>query len=163
MKKGIYLLTSLLIVGSMLVSACSSNNSSSNSASNNKPATSGNSTNTSVAPAGGLSEPFTATDLSKLPDIAKNRTDTIIVGLTDPSGALHLIFSKVVMTATFRCFSIRTLVSVDDKGLPVPGLAEKWDVSADNLLIPSSSQGFEIQRWFAFDRGRCCFYMDNPA
>ncbi|GGH09287.1 ABC transporter substrate-binding protein [Paenibacillus segetis] len=129
MKKGIYLLTSLLIVGSMLVSACSSNNSSSNSASNNKP----NSSNTEAAPAVGLSEPFTATDLTKLPAVAQKRTDTIIVGLTDPSGAFTPYFQQSGYDGNVSSLLYASLVNVDEKGLPVPELAESWDVSEDGL------------------------------
>jgi peptide/nickel transport system substrate-binding protein len=136
MKKGIYLLTSLLIVSSMLVTACSNNNSSSNSTSNNKPATTtadNNSTDTPATSTGGLTEPFTATDLSKLPAVAQKRTDTIIVGLTDPSGAFTPYFQQSWYDGNVSSLLYASLVNVDDKGLPVPDLAESWDVSEDAL------------------------------
>ncbi|HEY2491445.1 MAG TPA: ABC transporter substrate-binding protein [Paenibacillus sp.] len=136
MKKGIYLLTSLLIVSSMLVTACSNNNSSSNSTSNNKPATTtadNNSTDTPATSTGGLTEPFTATDLSKLPAVAQKRTDTIIVGLTDPSGAFTPYFQQSGYDGNVSSLLYASLVNVDDKGLPVPDLAESWDVSEDAL------------------------------
>lgn len=134
MKKSIYLLTSLLIVGAILVSACSSNNSSSNSVSNNKPATTANSTDTPADTAtGGLTELFTATDLSKLPAVSQKRTDTIIVGLTDPSGAFTPYFHQSGYDGNVSSLLYASLVNVDDQGLPVPELAESWDVSGDGL------------------------------
>ncbi|AJS58724.1 ABC transporter substrate-binding protein [Paenibacillus sp. IHBB 10380] len=136
MKKGIYLLTSLFIVSSMLVTACSNKDSSSNSTSNNKSATTtavNNSTDTPATSTGGLTEPFTATDLSKLPAVAQKRTDTIIVGLTDPSGAFTPYFQQSGYDGNVSSLLYASLVNVDDKGLPVPDLAESWDVSEDAL------------------------------
>lgn len=136
MKKGIYLLTSLFIVSSMLVTACSNNNSGSNSTSNNKSATTstaGKKSTDTPATAAGLTEPFTATDLSKLPAVAQKRTDTIIVGLTDPSGAFTPYFQQSGYDGNVSSLLYASLVNVDDKGLPVPDLAESWDVSEDAL------------------------------
>jgi len=134
MKRGIFLLTSLLIASSLLVSACSNNNSSNNSASNTKSTTTP-ATTTQETPATtvGLTEPFTATDLSKLPAVAQKRTDTIIVGLTDPSGAFTPYFQQSGYDGNVSSLLYASLVNVDDKGLPVPELAESWDISDDAL------------------------------
>ncbi|MEC0090531.1 ABC transporter substrate-binding protein [Paenibacillus macquariensis] len=135
MKRGIFLLTSLLIASSLLVSACSNNNSSSNSASNTK-STTVPATTTQETPAStvvGLTEPFTATDLSKLPAVAQKRTDTIIVGLTDPSGAFTPYFQQSGYDGNVSSLLYASLINVDDKGLPVPELAESWDISDDAL------------------------------
>ncbi|OAB27093.1 ABC transporter substrate-binding protein [Paenibacillus macquariensis subsp. defensor] len=134
MKRGIFLLTSLLIASSLLVSACSNNNGSNNSASNTK-STTAPATTSQETPANtvGLTEPFTATDLSKLPAVAQKRTDTIIVGLTDPSGAFTPYFQQSGYDGNVSSLLYASLVNVDDKGLPVPELAESWDISDDAL------------------------------
>ncbi|MED4954723.1 ABC transporter substrate-binding protein, partial [Paenibacillus macerans] len=74
-----------------------------------------------------------AGDLSKLPAVAKQRTDTIIVGLTDPSGAFTPYFHQSGYDGNVSSLLFTPLVTVDDQGLPAPGLAESWDVSADQL------------------------------
>lgn len=136
MKKGVILLTSLMLVGSLLMSACSNNNDA-------EPAASGNSAQTeqgakegnTTVPGGesGLTEPYAAADMSKLPAVAKQRTDTIIVGLTDPSGAFTPYFTQSGYDGNVNSLLFSSLVTVDDKGLPIPDLAEKWDVSDDQL------------------------------
>ncbi|OAB42273.1 ABC transporter substrate-binding protein [Paenibacillus glacialis] len=129
MKRGIFLLTSLLIASSLLVSACSNNNSNSNSAS--KPVDT--KTQDTLAATVGLTEPFTATDLSKLPAVAQKRTDTIIVGLTDPSGAFTPYFQQSGYDGNVSSLLYASLVNVNEKGLPVPELAESYDISDDAL------------------------------
>ncbi|OKP84548.1 ABC transporter substrate-binding protein [Paenibacillus sp. P32E] len=142
MRKSTLVLSTLLITGSMLLAACSDNNNS-NTASGNVPAsatadsggTAGTEATASPAPvsAGALSEPFTATDLTKLPAVAQNRTDTIIVGLTDPSGAFTPYFQESGYDGNVSSLLYASLVTVDDKGVPTPELAESWDVSDDQL------------------------------
>lgn len=80
-----------------------------------------------------LQEPLPAQDLSKLPDRAKQRNDAIIVTLTNPSGAFTPYFTQVGYDGNVNSVLYTPLVRVDTKGLPVPGLAEKWEVSEDKL------------------------------
>ncbi|MEK5027428.1 ABC transporter substrate-binding protein [Paenibacillus sp. FSL M7-1046] len=140
MRKSTILLSTLLIAGSLLLSACSDNGSANNSEVVDTPATASADTGVTEAaaspapvPAGALSEPFTATDLSKLPAVAQNRTDTIIVGLTDPSGAFTPYFQESGYDGNVSSLLYASLVTVDDKGVPAPELAESWDVSEDQL------------------------------
>jgi len=145
MRKSTLLLSSLLIAGSLLLSACSENgntesastNSPANSAATADPGAAAGGTEASaspaVVPAGALSEPFTATDLTKLPAVAQKRTDTIIVGLTDPSGAFTPYFQESGYDGNVSSLLYASLVTVDDKGVPTPELAESWDVSEDQL------------------------------
>ncbi|MFP4974082.1 ABC transporter substrate-binding protein [Paenibacillus sp. CN-4] len=151
MRKNMLLLSSLLITGSLLLSACSSGNDSSASAgdpaapassaaANNADASAapdaakgGDAAAQPAVPAGALSEPYTAADLSKLPAAAQSRNDTIIVGLTDPSGAFTPFFHESGYDGNVASLLYASLVTVDDKGVPVPELAEKWDVSEDQL------------------------------
>ncbi|MFD5020616.1 ABC transporter substrate-binding protein [Paenibacillus sp. NPDC058367] len=138
MRKNAIVITSLLLTGSLLLSACA-NNSNNESSSGNNAAAKSNSTNVEATtpaetvPAGALSEPFTATDLSKLPAVAQKRTDTIIVGLTDPSGAFTPYFQQSGYDGNVSSLLYASLVTVDDKGVPTPELAESWDVSDDQL------------------------------
>lgn len=138
MRKNAIVITSLLLTGSLLLSACA-NNSNNESSSANNAAAGSNSTNVEATttpetvPAGALSEPFTATDLSKLPAVAQKRTDTIIVGLTDPSGAFTPYFQQSGYDGNVSSLLYASLVTVDDKGVPTPELAESWDVSDDQL------------------------------
>lgn len=138
MRKNAIVITSLLLTGSLLLSACA-NNSNNESSSGNNAAAGSNSTNVEATtpaetvPASALSEPFTATDLSKLPAVAQKRTDTIIVGLTDPSGAFTPYFQQSGYDGNVSSLLYASLVTVDDKGVPTPELAESWDVSDDQL------------------------------
>jgi peptide/nickel transport system substrate-binding protein len=138
MRKNAIVITSLLLTGSLLLSACTNNINSESSSANNAAAGS-NSTNVEATttpenvPTGALSEPFTATDLSKLPAVAQKRTDTIIVGLTDPSGAFTPYFQQSGYDGNVSSLLYASLVTVDDKGVPTPELAESWDVSDDQL------------------------------
>ncbi|OME03841.1 ABC transporter substrate-binding protein [Paenibacillus odorifer] len=138
MRKNAIVITSLLLTGSLLLSACA-NNSNNESSSANNAAAGSNSTKVEattapeIVPAGALSEPFTATDLSKLPAVAQKRTDTIIVGLTDPSGAFTPYFQQSGYDGNVSSLLYASLVTVDDKGVPTPELAESWDVSDDQL------------------------------
>ncbi|MEK5031481.1 ABC transporter substrate-binding protein [Paenibacillus sp. FSL R7-0302] len=140
MRKSTFLLSSLFLTASLLLSACS-DNSSPEAASTATPASSapGASTNSAatsspeVVPAGALNEPFTASNLAKLPAAAQKRTDTIIVGLTDPSGAFTPYFQESGYDGNVSSLLYASLVTVDDKGVPTPELAESWEVSDDQL------------------------------
>ncbi|MDH6369525.1 peptide/nickel transport system substrate-binding protein [Paenibacillus sp. PastF-3] len=153
MRKNAIVITSLLLTGSLLLSACA-NNSTNESSSANNAAKGSNSTNVEAAttpeiiPAGALSEPFTATDLSKLPAVAQKRTDTIIVGLTDPSGAFTPYFQQSGYDGNVSSLLYASLVTVDDKGIPTPELAESWDVSDDQLTYT-----FHLQKDLKFSDG----------
>ncbi|WP_410772336.1 ABC transporter substrate-binding protein [Fontibacillus sp. BL9] len=136
-KNGITVLTAVLLISSLVLSACGNGNTN-GAAQNggekaaptesNQPAAE-NAGNT-PADAGGL---ITASDLSKLPNVAKERTDTIIVGLTDPSGAFTPYFHQSGYDGNVSSLLYTPLVTVDDKGLPVAGLAESWEISEDQL------------------------------
>ncbi|MEC0333596.1 ABC transporter substrate-binding protein [Paenibacillus macerans] len=137
-----------LLTGALVLSACTGNNGDSTAqeggpvtaaaGNGQSTAAAGNGQNAAAAndgdaaPAAALQ--FTpAGDLSKLPAVAKQRTDTIIVGLTDPSGAFTPYFHQSGYDGNVSSLLFTPLVTVDDKGLPAPGLAESYDVSADQL------------------------------
>ncbi|WP_438434319.1 ABC transporter substrate-binding protein [Gorillibacterium sp. sgz500922] len=87
----------------------------------------------STAPAEAANGLQLASDLSKLPEAAKKRTDTVIVGLTDPSGAFTPYFTQSGYDGNVNSLLFAPLVTVDNKGVPVAALAESWDISPDQL------------------------------
>lgn len=136
MRTGKSILLSLVMVGVLLVSACSSEPAAVEpSQGNGNQASEQNQTGTdaNTPVSAGLSEPVLASDLSKLPGSAKERTDTVIVGLTDPSGAFTPYFHQTGYDGNVSSLLYASLVTVDDQGVPVPDLAEKWEVSEDQL------------------------------
>ncbi|MFB5267495.1 ABC transporter substrate-binding protein [Paenibacillus enshidis] len=128
MKKSNYALSALFLSAALLLSACSEDNAAApttgqTAASENAP----------TAAAAGLAEPIKASDLSKLPGAAEERTDTIIVGLTDPSGSFTPYFAQSGYDGNVTSLLFAPLVSVNEKGLPSADLAEKYEISADQL------------------------------
>ncbi|MCR8641146.1 ABC transporter substrate-binding protein [Paenibacillus sp. N1-5-1-14] len=128
MKKKLYTLLAVTLTGTLVLTACSSDK-----AATSSPAVTTAAPQWSPAPAdnGGVAGVINATDLSKLPEAAKKRTDTIIVGLTNPSGAFTPYFQQSGYDGNVSSVLYTPLVSIDKAGLPIPGLAEKWEVSAD--------------------------------
>jgi peptide/nickel transport system substrate-binding protein len=136
MKKSVYSVTTLLLAGSLILAACSDKEADQGSAGTSSPSISpGASAAASASPLAqaAAADLIKASDLSKLPATAKKRTDTIVVALTDPSGAFTPYFHQSGYDGNVSSLLYTPLVTVDDKGVPVPGLAEKWEVSPDNL------------------------------
>ncbi|WP_160031868.1 ABC transporter substrate-binding protein [Paenibacillus sp. An7] len=131
MRKRIVYASSLLLAGSLLLSACSGESAS--------PADTG--TGTSVgAPSGEapattnlLTEKIPASDISKLPQTAVQRTDTVIVGLTDPSGSFTPYFSQSGYDGNVSALLYTSLITSDAEGLPVADYVDSYDVSEDGL------------------------------
>ncbi|MFD0620959.1 ABC transporter substrate-binding protein [Paenibacillus sp. GCM10027629] len=133
MRKGLFSVLTIIISGALLLSACSSPASTPAAESGKTEAGATTSEQTTTPAAGSITSLVKATDLAKLPENAKKRTDTIIVGLTDPSGAFTPYFLQSGYDGNVTSVLFSSLVKVDEKGLPIPGLAEKWDISEDQL------------------------------
>lgn len=118
----------LILMLSVVLAACSSN--SENSQPEASPPQSGTSNESTPEL---LQEPLAAPDPSKIPDRAKQRNDAIIVSLTNPSGAFTPYFTQVGYDGNVNSVLYTPLVQVDPSGLPVPGLAERWEISEDEL------------------------------
>lgn len=137
MKKGILLLSGMMLASSVALAACGSEETAQPSAAANDASggtvsqTEGTASGETAATAPTASEAIKASDLSKLPSVAQQRTDTIIVGLTDPSGAFTPYFHQSGYDGNVSSLLYESLLTVDGKGLPVPQLAESFDVSDD--------------------------------
>lgn len=119
---------SLIISGAIVLSACAGGGDAETTTAGSGTTNSG----TQATPvSAALDAPYQATDLNQLPETAKKRTDTVIVGLTDPSGAFTPYFHQSGYDGNVASLLFASLVTVDEKGLPVPDLAESWDVSDD--------------------------------
>lgn len=119
---------SLIISSAILLSACAGGEGAETTTAGSGTTNSG----TQATPvSAALDAPYQATDLNQLPETAKKRTDTVIVGLTDPSGAFTPYFHQSGYDGNVASLLFASLVTVDEKGLPVPDLAESWDVSDD--------------------------------
>ncbi|GIP19845.1 ABC transporter substrate-binding protein [Paenibacillus sp. J22TS3] len=137
MKKSTLLLSSLILASSLLFSACSDNQDDAAPASGAAAVTNPTATTTtgSASSEQANGQVIQAADLSKLPEAAKKRTDTIIASLTDPAGAFVPYFTQSGYDGNVNSQLQSSLVTTDDKGVPAPDLAEKWDISPDNLTI----------------------------
>ncbi|WP_044795053.1 ABC transporter substrate-binding protein [Bacillus cereus] len=78
-------------------------------------------------------EKIAATDKTKVPDKAKNRKDTLVVGISKPGGVFLPCFQQNGWDGNVTSVIFASLVSTDKQGKPIPELAEKWDVSSDQL------------------------------
>ncbi|WP_088293673.1 ABC transporter substrate-binding protein [Bacillus mycoides] len=78
-------------------------------------------------------ENIAATDKTKVPDKAKNRKDTLVVGISKPGGVFLPYFQQNGWDGNVTSVIFASLVSTDKQGKPTPVLAEKWDISSDQL------------------------------
>ncbi|ADZ19221.1 Oligopeptide-binding protein, periplasmic component [Clostridium acetobutylicum EA 2018] len=74
-----------------------------------------------------------AVDKTKLPDEAKNRKDTLIIGTGVPGGNFISYYAQTLTDAYISDVVTDGLVDWDDSGEPIPGIAKKWDISDDGL------------------------------
>ncbi len=72
------------------------------------------------------------TDKTKVPDKAKNRKDTFISGISK-GGVFLPYFQENGWDGNVTSVIFASLVTTDKQGKPIPDLAEKWDVSSDQL------------------------------
>ncbi|MFB0844597.1 ABC transporter substrate-binding protein [Paenibacillus oleatilyticus] len=74
-----------------------------------------------------------ASDKSKIPEAAKKRTDTFVVSLTEPGGIFNPYFYQNGYDGNVNSVLFAQLVDIDKNGKPIPGMAEKWELSDDQL------------------------------
>ena len=90
-----------------------------------------------------------ATDASKNPEKAKNRSNTFITGLSSAPGGVFLPYfyeNGYDGNATSPIFA--SLVVLDSQGQPKADLAEKWEISSDNLVYT-----YHLRKGLKFSNG----------
>ncbi|WP_459503387.1 ABC transporter substrate-binding protein [Bacillus sp. C1] len=93
-------------------------------------------------------EKIVATDKTKIPDKAKNRKDTFISGISKPGGVFLPYFQDNGWDGNVTSVIFAPLVRTDKQGKPEPVLAEKWDVSSDQLTYT-----FHLRKGLKFSDG----------
>ncbi|GIP32720.1 ABC transporter substrate-binding protein [Paenibacillus sp. J2TS4] len=131
---------SVLLAGTLVLAACGSDSAEppENSASPEPSASVAPSSEPSAAPTPeqtNASDGFIpASDKSKSPAAATNRTDTLIIGMEDFKGLFNGIYGETVYDNYVNNTLFDKLVNVQKDGTYEPSVAEKWEVSDDKLV-----------------------------
>ncbi|MGU8546690.1 ABC transporter substrate-binding protein [Clostridium perfringens] len=143
MKRKLVVLLTAGLAASMLFVACGGG-------ANNTAQGNGNSSE-SGGTTKDLSKPerIEASNPSALPDAAKNRTDTLIVGTTDPKGEFVPIYSSTLYDSWVNNLIFDGLISNNEKGEPVPNVAESYEVSEDGKTYT-----FKLNKGIKFTNGQ---------
>lgn len=88
-------------------------------------------------PKGGLeahtTEIIKAEHPEKNPELAKNRKDTLVVGVDTPDGVFNPLYAESSYDIYINEAIFDPLLDMDAEGNPIPGIAEKWEISDDGL------------------------------
>ncbi|MDU5142806.1 MAG: ABC transporter substrate-binding protein [Paenibacillus dendritiformis] len=76
---------------------------------------------------------FKASDPSQSPATATSRTDTLIIGMTAPAGIFHPLYAETAYDQYVMRTLFKAMLEVEKDGTYAPVLAEKYEVSPDNL------------------------------
>lgn len=68
----------------------------------------------------------------KLPTSAKNRKDTLVIGVTTPDGVLNPLYNESAYDMYIVESMFDALIDIDPQGNPIPGLSS-WTISSDGL------------------------------
>lgn len=82
------------------------------------------------------------------PQLALSRDDTVIVGLQEPGGIFTPFFNTSGYDGNVQSVMFPPLVEVNAAGESVPGLAESWDISEDELTYT-----YHLREGLLFDDG----------
>ncbi|WP_072989578.1 ABC transporter substrate-binding protein [Clostridium cavendishii] len=74
-----------------------------------------------------------AADPKKLPDVAKNRKDTLVVGTVNPSGKFNPLYADTTYDGWVSELIFDGLLGNDEKGLPTKLLAKDYTVKDDKV------------------------------
>ncbi len=143
MKRKLVVLLTAGLAASMLFVACGGG-------ANNTAQGNGNSSE-SGGTTKDLSKPerIEASNPSALPDAAKNRTDTLIVGTTDPKGEFVPIYSSTLYDSWVNKLVFDGLITNNEKGEPIPNVAESYEVSEDGKTYT-----FKLNKGIKFTNGQ---------
>ena len=94
------------------------------------------------------SEVIAAVNPEKVPQTAKNRKDTLIVGITAPEGKFNPIYGSTLDDMYVYSLVFEGLVSNDVHGNPITKVAKKWEISKDNKTYT-----FHLNKGIKFSNG----------
>ena len=94
------------------------------------------------------SKRISATDSNKLPEVAKKRNDTIIVGTSAPVGQFNSAYASDASDLQVIGLIFTPLLNNDEKGNPIPNVADKWDISEDKKTYT-----FKLKEGIKFSNG----------
>ena len=122
-RKGLAMILSMILSASFFVGCGSATTDSASTGSNNTAETSVEMQN------------YEAQDMSKQPQAAKGRKDTLIIGTIAPKGVFNPLFANSNYDTNIARTMYERLLVADEHGEPTPRLAESYDVSEDGLTI----------------------------
>lgn len=135
MKKRLLTVLSLVLALTLVLSACGGNDSASSTGNGN---TNTNNSSEGNSNEGGGDEIITngvipASDPSKNPAAATNRTDTVIIGMTAPNGIFNPLFAETTYDVYVASALFDSLVKIEKDGSYSPQMAD-YEVSEDGLV-----------------------------
>lgn len=143
MKRKLVALLTVGLAASMLFVACGGGANNTAQGNGNGSETGGTTKNLSKP------ERIEASNPSALPDAAKNRTDTLIVGTTDPKGEFVPIYSSTLYDSWVNNLVFDGLITNNEKGEPIPNVAESYEVSEDGKTYT-----FKLNKGIKFTNGQ---------
>jgi len=94
------------------------------------------------------SDTLKASNPAAAPEISQKRGNTVVVGLVEPGGVFTPYFNESGYDGNVQSAIFSSLVEVNEDGEPIPGLAEKWEISEDELTYT-----FQLRDGLLFDDG----------
>ncbi|WP_440416825.1 ABC transporter substrate-binding protein [Paenibacillus sp. SAFN-117] len=140
MSKKLNVVLSLLLSGTLVLSACSTKSADPppDTSSPQPSASTAPSTAPSAAPTPEQSKAsdsfIPASDKSKSPAAAQSRTDTLIIGMQDFKGLFNGIYGETAYDNYVNSAIFDSLIQVKKDGTYEPSVAKKWEVSDDKLV-----------------------------
>src|SRR5690625_1582503 len=125
-KTSLFIITLIL---SVVLAACGDNNNTENNVNENGNSDSNNDAGTALVE----DTRIDAENPSASPALAVDRGDTVVVGLQEPGGIFTPYFNTSGYDGNVQSVMFPPLVEINEKGEPIPGLAEDWDISEDDL------------------------------
>lgn len=141
MRKTMWGFLSLVLVFTLILSACSGGEKNKNAAPKETNSTNATKESTDSTEEKAKEEEKTtatdglieATDMSLLPAAAANRKDTMIIGMTDPKGIFNPLFMETSYDYYVNYALFDSFIGVKPDGTYENSLADKVDVSEDGL------------------------------
>lgn len=140
MSKKLNVVLSLLLSGTLVLSACSTKSADPppDTSSPQPSASTAPSTAPSAAPTPEQSKAsdsfIPASDKSKSPAAAQSRTDTLIIGMQDFKGLFNGIYGETAYDNYVNGALFDSLMDLKSDGTYEPSVAKKWEISDDKLV-----------------------------